>query len=308
MAHEFESGFFAREPAWHGLGITVDEALSSSEALQIAGLDWKVEQKPVFVCGSEVPNYKANVRMTDETTLGIVRDKYQIVQNTEAFEFTDSLLGEGVKYETAGSLRGGKTIWLLARMDSTKILGDSIAPYLCFMNTHDGSSPVKVCMTPTRVVCNNTLNLALCTAVRSWTTRHVGNISYKLSEAQNTLLHAQDYMNALNNEAEVLAAQKITNSEIDKILEDMFGANENNGVRKQNNIAAAKEVFYICYAAPDLANFVGTKYGVINAMADLVDHREPTKMTKNYQENNFTRVINGHIFLDQMYERLTASV
>lgn len=304
MAHEFESGFMTREKAWHGLGTIVQEAPTSADAIRFAELDWNVIQQPVFVNGNEVPNYKANVRDKDNSVLGIVTNKYKIVQNSEAFDFTDSLLGQGVRYETAGSLKNGKTIWLLAKTDNIKILGDEIEPYMCFTNSHDGTGAVKVFATPVRVVCNNTLNLALSGASRCWSARHIGDISSKRAEASQSLKLFGNYLTELNKEAESLATQKISKDQIDKILDDMFSANEDDSDRKKANVAAAKDAFYVCYFSPDLINYLGTKYGVVNAMADMVDHRTPARLTQNYAENNFARVVNGHILLDEMYARV----
>ena len=157
-----ESMMYVREKPWHGLGTQVEEAPTSAEALRMAGLDWNVVQRNIQVCGgAKIQNYKANIRDSDGTVLGVVTDRYKIVQNAEAFEFTDSLIGGEVRYETAGSLNGGRKIWLLAKLPETEIVGDKTEPYLCFTNTHDGSGAIRVCMTPIRVVCNNTLNLAL---------------------------------------------------------------------------------------------------------------------------------------------------
>ena len=127
-----ETMFYVREKPWHGLGVQVMEAPTSRDALILAGLDWQVEQHSVYTAaGDRIPGYKANTRSSDHATLGIVTDRYQVVQNSEAFQFTDDLLGEGVTYETAGSLQGGRKVWLLARMPERYIIaGDEIAPYL----------------------------------------------------------------------------------------------------------------------------------------------------------------------------------
>lgn len=307
MSHEFETGFFVREPAWHKLGTVVADAPTSADALRLAGLDWNVIQKDVNVGGLVVPNYKANVRSSDDSVLGIVSDKYSIIQNADAFEFTDGLLGEGITYESAGSLKKGKTVWLLAKMPETNILGDAFIPYLCFTNTHDGTGAIRVCMTPTRVCCWNTLNLALRTAPRSWSTKHMGDLNAKMHEAEETLLKADAYTNTLRQEADFLATQHITHEEVDKLLDELFHkeeAEKSESKRKMDNVAEAKETFYMCYVAPDLANFFGTYYGVINAMADMVDHRIPARLTDNYAENNFARVMSGHLLLDETCSRL----
>ena len=106
MAANVESMFSVREKPWHGLGTIVMEAPASADALRLAGLDWNVVQEPVYTGHNElVEGYKANIRSTDRRVLGVVSDRYKVVQNVEAFSFTDELLGAGVRYETAGSLQ-----------------------------------------------------------------------------------------------------------------------------------------------------------------------------------------------------------
>lgn len=168
MAANVESMFYVRETPWHGLGTKVKEAPASNDALILAGLNWQVLQEPIFTAASEpIEGYKVNVRDSDRKALGVVTDRYKVIQNNEAFAFTDELLGEGVRYETAGSLQGGKKVWLLAHMPREYIIsGEQISPYLVFSNTHDGSGAIKVALTPIRVVCQNTLNLALAKANR----------------------------------------------------------------------------------------------------------------------------------------------
>ena len=125
MSANVETMMYVREVPWHGLGTKVEEAPNSKEAMKLAEIDWKVESKPIFnEKGIEIPGYFSNVRSSDGSVLGVVGSRYKIVQNEEAFEFTDSLVDtEEVVYETAGSLRNGKCVWLLARMPKVDILG-----------------------------------------------------------------------------------------------------------------------------------------------------------------------------------------
>jgi len=133
----------------------------------------------------EIPSFKANTRDTDNQVLGVVTNRYKIVQNHEAFAFTDDLLGKGVRYETTGSLQNGRKVWLLAKLPENYIIsGYRISPYLVFSNSHDGNGSIKVAMTPIRIVCQDTLNLALNNAKRIWTTIHTGDIISKLDEAK----------------------------------------------------------------------------------------------------------------------------
>ncbi len=119
MSANVETMFYVRETPWHGLGTKVMEAPDSETALTAAGLDWKVLQEPVYTGEGElVAGYKANIRDSDRRVLGVVTDRYKVVQNQEAFAFTDELLGYGVRYETAGSLQNGKKVWMLAHLPS----------------------------------------------------------------------------------------------------------------------------------------------------------------------------------------------
>lgn len=270
MSANVESMVYVREAPWHGLGTRVEEALTSADALRLAGLDWTVEQKDISVAetGDIIPNRKANVRSTDGAVLGVVTDSYKVVQNNEAFAFTDALVEGEARYETAGSLQGGKRIWLLARLGEQQILGDKTEQYLCFTNSHDGTAAVRACVTPVRVVCQNTLNFALSTARRSWSMVHTGDIKYKIAEAEQCLELGNRYMAALNTEAERLANTAITNDKLRAIVNDLFPVKEDATEREQNNMKRLQEEFMICYYAPDIRKFQGTAWAVVNAAAD----------------------------------------
>lgn len=311
MAHEVENIFYVsneenqRFVPWHGLGTAVSEAPTSAEAIRLAGLDWKVESKPIFTAENiEIPGYRANTRDSDGSVLGIVSDRYQIVQNTEAFDFTDSLIGEGCTYETAGSLKNGKKIFLLAKMPERKILGDDVDPFICFTNSHNGTGAIQVCMTPIRVVCQNTLNLALDNASRKWSTKHVGNMQSKLAEAKYTLKLANDYMDNLEVMADQLAHTKVTNDEVVNILDELFPVDDSDSDRKKRNVEEVKEQFMVCMLAPDIAKFQNTAWGVVNAASDWMSHTEPRRASDTYRERNFNKILDGHVVLDSVFEKL----
>lgn len=307
MSANVETMMYVRETPWHGLGTMVQEAPTSKEAIELAGLDWIVEGKPIFDShGNEIKGYKANVRNTDDSVLGVVSDKYKIVNNHEAFDFTDSLIGEGVTYETAGSLRGGKTIWLLAKMPERDIVGDKFDPYICFTNSHDGLGAIRVCMTPIRVVCNNTLNMALRSAKRSWSTRHMGDMNSKLAEARETLGLANEYLDNLAIVADKLANEKMTDGDVERALEMMYPVSEDMTDRKKRNIEDAKNGITMCMMRPDLAQFINTKWGFINAVSDFIGHSDPARLTSNYKENNWGKIIGGHPILDKAMATIAA--
>lgn len=306
MSALVETMFYVRETPWHGLGTKVEEAPTSADAIRLAGLDWEVSSEPIYTADNiEIPNMKANIRNTDRSVLGVVTDRYKLVQNAEAFEFTDSLINEDVRYETAGSLKNGKVVWMLAKMPERKILDDKFDPYICFTNSFDGSGAIRACMTPIRVVCNNTLNIALKDATRCWSTRHVGDMSSKLVEAQHTLGLANNYMDELTCEAQQLVETKITDAELEKIFDELYPIDvEKDSQRKINNVLDFKDKLFKCYCMPDIAQYKGTAWGVMNATTDLVDHIAPARMTENYRENNWGAIMLGHPLVDLMYKKL----
>lgn len=305
MSHNIESMFSVREKPWHyemtkDVTKLIQEAPTSKEALELAGLDWTVNSMPIYDAnGREIEGYKANTRSSDKSVLGVVTNRYKIVQNYEAFDFTDNLVDEGITYETAGSLKNGKTIWLLGKMPEKYIADDKFEPYICFTNSHDGMGAIKVCMTPIRVVCNNTLNMALNSASRSWSTKHMGDMNSKLSEARHTLQLANDYLDALANEADRLANEKFMPEEVSAVLDEMFPRDESMSDRKKHNIEEVKNGIVACMLAPDLIKFVNTKWGFINAVSDYISHANPARLTESYAENNWGRIMNGHPILDR---------
>lgn len=307
MPAQVETMMYTRTVPWHGLGTKVDEAPTSADALRLAGLDWTVEQKNIQICGgAKIHNFKANVRSSDGQMLGIVSDRYKVIQNNEAFEFTDSIIGGDVRYETAGSLNGGKKIWLLAKLPETEIAGDKTEPYMCFSNTHDGSGAIRVCMTPVRVVCANTLNLALDTARRSWSVRHTGDLQSKMHEARVCLQMANVYMGELAKEADRLANTAVTRDQLNQILDELFPVDESSSQREKDNMKKLKDEYMICYYAPDILKFQNTAWGAVNAMSDMISHNAPLRKTASYRENNWGRIMDGHILMDRICEKINA--
>ena len=310
MAANVESMFYVRETPWHGLGTKVLEAPASKDALQLAGLNWRVMQEPIYTAMEElVDGYKANVRDSDRKVLGVVTDRYRVIQNDEAFAFTDGLLGEGVKYETAGSLQGGRKVWLLAHMPHEYIIsGERISPYLLFSNTYDGSGAIKVALTPIRVLCQNTLNLALASAKRSWSMIHTGDIKEKMQEAKDTLFLAEKYMDELGKEFESLRMKKLTDKQVMEYIEILLPVEDGSTPQQEKNMKRLREDMKIRYFdAPDLQGVGKNAYRFVNAVSDFATHAEPLRRTANYKENLFSRTVDGNPMIDKAYQMVSAA-
>lgn len=162
MAHEFESGFFVAQAAWHGLGTVLKDAPITETAIVQAGLDWQVVEEPIIQTDGDAAVLKKKLmRDRDRHLLGTVNYDYIPLQNADAFRWFDPLLETGdIQLEAAGSLQGGQRIWILAKVKNTegKINADDwVHPYLLLHNSHNGSTAVWIQFTPVRVVCMNTL-------------------------------------------------------------------------------------------------------------------------------------------------------
>ena len=306
MSANVETMFYVgRKVPWHGLGKQVENALSSEEALTLAGLDWNVIQQPLYTSsGNLVDGYKANVRDSDDKVLGVVTDRYKIVQNYEAFSFTDELLGKGVRYETAGSLQEGRKVWLLAKLPAAYIVaGDRISPFLVFSNSHDGSGAIKIAMTPIRVVCNNTLNLALSTADRIWSTNHTGDIEMKLEDAKETLFRAEDYMDKLGNEIYRLNNLNLSDNQVTEMISELLPLQADATEQQEKNVIKQRnDVTMRYFYAPDLQSLNKNAYRFVNAVSDFATHSKPLRETASYRESLFARTIEGNSLIDKSYQ------
>lgn len=310
MAANVETMFSVREKPWHGLGVVVENAPSSKDAIMLAGLEWKVLQKEIYAEDNIlIHGYKANVRDTDQKVLGVVSERYQVVQNEDAFAFTDELLGAGIRYETAGSLQDGKKTFILARLPQRFIIaGDEIAPYFVIMNSHDGSSAVKAAMTPVRVVCQNTLNLAFRNAKRVWMTKHTANIMHRIDDARETLEFAENYMAELGKGIDQLVHKKISDKKVMEYMTEFFPATEDMSIaQKKNNIKLLNDMKSRYFDAPDLIGMGNNAYRFVNAVSDFATHAEPIRKTKNYKENLFLRTVEGNPLVDKAYQMMLSA-
>ena len=194
MPANVENMFSAREIPWHKIGEVTEGALSSQEAIVKAGLDWTVSLRGLATfdedsTGShlvDVPDYFATVRDTDSSVLGVVGNRYTPIQNLDCFDFLDTVMDDSTaKYETAGSLYGGKVVWMMINLGKDVVVGeDRTVPYLLMTNSHDGSTAIKGVTTPIRVVCSNTLKLALNNSTTGFSFRHTTNVHGKIDQAR----------------------------------------------------------------------------------------------------------------------------
>ena len=201
-----------------------------------------------------------------------------------------------------------KKVWLLARLPHEYIIsGERISPYLVFSNTHDGSGAIKVALTPIRVVCQNTLNLALSNAMRCWSMIHTGDIKEKVKEAKDTLFKAEKYMSELGKEFENLRRKKLTDKQLLEYIEILLPVEDGSTPQQIKNIKRLQEDIKLrYYEAPDLKDVGNNAYRFINAVSDFATHAEPLRRTANYKENMFARTMEGNPLIDKAYQIMSA--
>lgn len=317
MAHEITirkdgkaEAAYANEPAWHKLGTVVKGTMNAEDAFKTAHLDWEVEKKPVLfertpqegeliVEGERgtFPNRFVTIRTDNSQPLGLVSDKYKIVQNIEAFSFMDSLITEGgLEYMSAGSFKGGKKVWLLAKFPKEHAISedDVIHDYLALFTSHDSSTPITVIPTKVRIVCWNTLQIAIADAQQANNIirmKHTNNIQLKIEETKqllglygNALLQANDI---LKNLAEIRVEKEDYIAFLDRMFPlpvtkdekyyDTASAVYTKQTKIRNKITT--NFLYDSRQATKAAN--QTAYGLLNAVTQYVDHDRSTKGKSN---------------------------
>ena len=307
MAANVEQMFYVgRELPWHGRGINVEEAPDSKIAIVASGLNTLTEKVPIRYADSDIiiPNNFATRRATDHQFFGIVGNNYTIVQNEDAFNFTDQLIGEGCVYETAGSLGNGEIIWLLARLpESIQIAGDKIMPYLCFTNRHDGKGSVKVFISSIRVVCQNTLNAAMKSATRSWSARHTSTVSLRIDEASRELKLANNYMKELKETSELLARKKISDAdELRNLINLVVKYDEAETPKQKENLnKIVSDIKFRYRTAPDLVDRENTLLRFVHAVSDTATHMDPLVRSKGWEDRHLKEFIFGSEYIDRAY-------
>lgn len=299
--------FLDKEKLHTGFGEVIVNAKSYDGVLAQAGLNWTVSAHPVYteVNGKqiEVPGSNIIVREADEKPLGIVSDKYKIVNNADAFAFTESIFNsKEIEFIRGGSYRGGSSTWLEAKITGEySILGDDVDCYLIFMNSHDGTGSVKCMIVPERIACSNALNIPLRAQSRHWRCVHSGDPMKKIDEAREILLAGSSYMNALNRECEMLQSIKISDSQVMQFINRLFPINDEMSDKQKENLESRRgQLLSVFLSKEDLFEFGSTGYKFISAVADYADHNVG-RNTKNSNINRYMYIANGSALVDQAY-------
>jgi phage/plasmid-like protein (TIGR03299 family) len=289
-----DSMFSVRVTPWHGLGAVIEHPPASvGEAIEASGLSWNVAKEPIAIhrggtppdwarpASDAIPGYYATVRQDTHDVLGIVGERYRIVQNDEAFAFVDQLLGSSLHFETAGSLHGGRRVWVLATLpEHVEVGGDPVRPYVLLMNSHDGSTAVVAATTPVRVVCQNTLNWGLQNARQKFSIRHTEAVTQRVHEARRVLDLSINYYEQFKRFGDELASQRCSERELRAVLDELYpnGTGDPMSGRTRRSRQQTKDrIAELFLRGETQGNAPGSKWAAVNAIVEYGDWIRPLR-------------------------------
>ena len=282
---------------WHGLGNYVgDDAVTAEEAIVAAGLDWEVGCQPIFAeydkDGSriDIPNNFAVVRDDTKAVLGVVGNQFEPIQNKDCFGFLDAITGPErlVRYHTAGSLHGGRKVWLLAELTNltfAPVPGDEVQPYLALIDGKDGRTNLTAFFTGTRIVCQNTANYALGTAKENGDKmvkiRHTSSAMTKVEEAKRVLGLAIDNAENYAETMTALARKQVNSAQWAKLLDTLMPLPEveddekpGRGWTMTHNKRLKLDELFESGVGTDIVGVRGTAWGAYNAITEFTTHHQ----------------------------------
>lgn len=306
--HSFVS---VKEKAWHNLGTIVDGALTADECLKAANQDFEVKKlgtEVVMPDGSRIPNPDvfSTVRTDTNQILGSVGSRYHVVQNAECFDFFDSIVGQGEAiYETAGVLSDGKRIFISAKMPEFITINgskDDLAEMYVFLtNSHDGKGGLVAAITPIRIVCNNTLNVALRNCKNKISLRHTTNIQAKLKTAHRLMGLKNLYQSEIEQVFSAMANKKVDDDFYKKVIITSLANGDKTKVESYYNNDTSKQFERLANYVLESAfthetqitkNTFMTAFGAYNSISNYFQN---VKDYGNKEDSKFDRILEGEV-------------
>jgi phage/plasmid-like protein (TIGR03299 family) len=284
-----ETAFALRgEPAWHKLGqvFDQDETVTTSEMMNLAHLNgWNVRLEDIPLPEGYRATTTSQLVVRDNPfdkgtdVLAVVGDRYNVVQNEELFDFGDAMLDGGAQWESAGSIKNGKVVFGSLVVPREFILdpngaNDKTVSYLLVHTSHDGSTAVQANITPVRVVCQNTLNMAVKGSKQSFKIRHTATVNGRIDEARRVLGLTFDHMDKFEEMARQMFETEITKAQFDKLVADIYPEPEDDSAKVAKTRWNEKSdlIQYLYTEGQTNANITGTAWGALNAMTEYLDY------------------------------------
>lgn len=284
-----------RTATWERIGTDVAKCNNMEQVLKTSGLDYTVEKQPIYLGENKnilVPNRFATVNSQGKI-YDVVSDKFEVVQNIDAFDFVN-YMGADLEFVKAGETAGGM-VYIIGKLPDVDVLGDTFTPHVIFRNGFSGKFKITAAICPLRIVCQNQFNIAFKETNNSVTIRHVSNANAKLEEAREVLKKSADFMETLNEHAQVYANAKFSPRALERVLNHMFPIDgiEDMNAFKRSKLITAREAFQTAYNHDDNSNFRGTAWGIINAYTDFITHQAPSGQLHTRDEGKFMKVTFG---------------
>jgi phage/plasmid-like protein (TIGR03299 family) len=284
--------FLAGRSPWHDLGVRITEGdVTAAEAIQAAKLDWRVEKRALFAdVGTDqftqIEDQYAIVRSDTLEPISIVGEGYHPIQNTTSFDLMDLAVGQGkAVYHTAGSLNGGRRVWILVQLPGEiRVKHDITEKFLLLSNSHDGSSLLRMFLTPIRVVCQNTLNLALSRAGDDGVSiRHTANADAKIREAKRAMEIAASYYDAFEVDAKRMGAAKYNDKQVAALASHIFPAKDDaeDAEPAAVTIKNRERIIELYEVGQGHKEIAGTAWAAFNAVAEWTDHHRANRTDEN---------------------------
>lgn len=283
MAHELEiinneaSMFYTGATPWHRLGQRFLQPPTTEEALEAAKLNWDVGLRPLFNEYGSRSTHQETFRVDTGDVLGVVGPNYHPLQNTQAFNFFNPLVEDGtLSYETAGVMAGGKRVWILAKAkgDPMEIArNDIVERYVLLSNSHDGTMAIRVGYTPIRVVCANTLAMAIgATDSKLLKVRHTSNAQLALEEIRNAMVVAENAFKVTAEQYKLLTKYQVNEGDIKKYVEVVFGLKpEEERKREAKSLTRVLDLF-TDGRGQDNPAVRGTVWALYNGVTEYLQH------------------------------------
>lgn len=292
MSANVQSMMYHGEEPWHGLGVKLDHAATAAEAITAAGLDWKVAKQPVYMrlpdgTYKTIGDQHVVAREDNSAALGVVGNVYRPLQNKEAFSFFDAVVGsKEAIYHTAGALGSGEIIWILAKLNGIiQVKGHDITEkYLLLTNRHDGGGSVRIMFTPIRVVCQNTLNMALEDGTKFQAKlRHTVSMGTRVDQVRDALGIVNQKFAFFERAAQKLATVELTREAFESYLKGcgVIPANmaDLDGRSKSLAETMIQEVTnrFEHGKGNDAVGIKGTLWAAFNGVTEYVDYGRTTR-------------------------------
>ena len=297
MAHNIQTMAYTGAKPWHGLGKAVASAMTSAEAIKEAGLDWEVKKiQAQFNIGTGIPVMKnipgkfATVRQDTDEALGVVGNNYTVLQNRDAFKFFDSIVGEKLAaFHTAGALGQGERIWMLAKLPGECWITpeDNVEKFLLLTNSHDGYNSVKIMATPIRVVCQNTLNIALASDKQKSSVRHTMSMGGNIKEIREQIGVADNFFRTFQAMSKHLVSKQTSSVMVEKLFDDLgLGKEKAKESTRTENIRFDILKMFEKGKGNDMKSVKGTDWALLNGVVEYVDYERSARGDGNEKAEN----------------------